>query len=90
MISNFNDPDGVLENIVGKGQIAGNQPYFHPFKGINFTRHLTLYQTIPIFYNPEEKGFGNIVGKKKMLVGTIFVFSHDGFQSFNPLPDDKF
>ena len=42
-------------------------------------KYLTLCHTIPTFNNPESKPFEYIVEKEKMLVTSIFSFSHNVF-----------
>ena len=45
---------------------------------------LSLYHTIPTFINLKEKALETLCEKEKMLVNSIFSFSHNVFYPINP------
>ena len=78
---------GTFTNFVAfKDSVIQNQTahYVHILCSLILDPHhqlcLTLYHTIPTFNNPKEEGFGKHYGEKeKMLVTSIFSFSHNVF-----------
>ena len=72
------------ENVVGKGENYGNQHFhgFHIFKKPFSSGSLTLYHTIPTLDNLRKEPFLKLWEKEKMLVTSIFSFSHNVYYHF--------
>ena len=77
-------PFGELSVIFSNSKLSSTTFFqFRKVENLSFGKVLTFYQTIPRFNDPVKGIFLKQCGKRRMLVTSIFSFSHNVFHTFN-------